>query len=325
MEEKKYAIEDVIAEASEFLNRKKKRNEITYKNYRTTLKYFIYYLNNIAKVNSLDSSNKDVLLEGFQGSLLEGFNYKTSESESIVKVKPSSVNTHIRRTKTFLNSLGLSVDKVKALDVNKPKYKSLKPEEIRLLIDECSNKWTNKEIAVRNATLINFLFNTAFRINEALNIKTHDFYKEDGSYYVRIHEKGKAKGILTPIAISENTAELLRSYIKIKSVPSDYIFSSTKSSKSGKANKLNRENFNKYIISLAEYVDLKHHTNIYSIVKNNSSHVFRHSKATYLLNVKKEDVVTVKEVLRHKSIDSTLIYLNPEEEKINSVRINNDL
>ena len=46
MEEKKYTIEDVIAEASEFLNRKKKRNEITYKNYRTTLKYFIYYLNN---------------------------------------------------------------------------------------------------------------------------------------------------------------------------------------------------------------------------------------------------------------------------------------
>ena len=38
-----------------------------------------------------------------------------------------------------------------------------------------------------------------------------------------------------------------------------------------------------------------------------------------------EDVVTVKEVLRHNSIDSTLIYLNPQEEAINLVRINNDL
>ena len=64
---------------------------------------------------------------------------------------------------------------------------------------------------------------------------------------------------------------------------------------------------------------------IYKTVENNSSHFLRHSKATYLLNVKKEDVVTVKEILRHKSIDSTLIYLNPEEEAINKVRINNDL
>ena len=30
--------------------------------------------------------------------------------------------------------------------------------------------------------------------------------------------------------------------------------------------------------------------------------------------LKKEDIVTVKEILRHNSIDSTLIYLNPEEE-----------
>ena len=60
-------------------------------------------------------------------------------------------------------------------------------------------------------------------------------------------------------------------------------------------------------------------------VKNNSSHVFRHSKATYLFNVKHEDVVTVKEILRHNSIDSTLIYLNPEEEAINKVRISNDI
>ena len=41
--------------------------------------------------------------------------------------------------------------------------------------------------------------------------------------------------------------------------------------------------------------------------------------------LKKEDVVTVKEILRHNSIDSTLIYLNPEEEAINKVRISNDI
>lgn len=326
MEEKTYNLNEVKAEASDFLKRKKARNLTTYKNYKTTINYFIYYLTNIAKTNLLTDSNKEILIEGFQGALIEGFNYKTDESERIVKVKPSAVNTHIRRTKTFLNSIGLNTEKIKPLEVNKPKYKSLKPDEIKLLISECYNKWTNEEIAIRNATLIQFLFNTAFRINEALNIKTFDFYKENDCYFVRIHEKGKAEGELTPIPISDNTAELLRRYIKIKSVPSDYIFSSIKpSKKTGKAQRLRRENFNKYIIDLAKYVDLKYNTCILKTVKNNSSHVFRHSKATYLLNDKKEDVITVKEILRHSSINSTLIYLNPEEEKITNVRISNDI
>ena len=41
--------------------------------------------------------------------------------------------------------------------------------------------------------------------------------------------------------------------------------------------------------------------------------------------LKKEDVVTVKEILRHNNIDSTLIYLSLQEEAINKIRINNDI
>ena len=122
-------------------------------------------------------------------------------------------------------------------------------------------------------------------------------------------------------------------YVNIKAVPSDFIFSSVKASDNGKAKAFNRQNFNRSIIELASYVDVKYKgielegrpVNISKVVENNSSHVFRHSKATYLLNVKKEDVVTVKEVLRHSSIDSTLIYLNPKEEAINKVRTSNDI
>ena len=325
MEKKEYTLEEVKIKASEFLERKRKRNETTYLNYRTSINYFIYYLTDIVKIDVLGTENNETILEGFQGSLYEGFNYKIDESERIVKVKASGVNTHIRRIKTFLNSIGLKIEKVKQLSVNKPKYKSLKPEEIKLLIKECPNKWSNKEIAVRNSTLIQFLFNTAFRINEALTITTDNFYFEDGSYYVEIYEKGKAKDKTTPIAISTNTGNLLEQYLKIKSVPSDYIFSSINPSKDGKAKPLSRENFNSSIRDLAAYVDLKHNTNISSIVKNNSSHVFRHSKLSYLLRVKKEDVVTVQKIARHSSINSTLIYLNPEEEAINKVRVENDI
>ena len=371
MANRTYSLAEVKTEASDFLNNKRKRNNTTYINYRTSINYFIYYLEDVAEVTELGILNKDKVLEGFQVSLLDGFNYKVEDVERIVKVKPSGVNTHVRRIKTFMNkSLGLTVE-VKPERVNKPKYKSLAKTDVELLIAECYYYWfldkttfskeaveeiesvlhdrgkyfltmaeleelevdlpelekfkTNNEIAIRNATLIRFLFNTAFRINEALTLEVANVYSEGAEYFVKIHEKGKSKGILTEVAISENTYKMLMEYIEVKSVPSDFVFSSIKSSTDGKAKGFNRQNFNKAIVELASYTDIKHKTNISKTVENNSSHVFRHSKATYLLNVVKEDVVTVKEVLRHSSIDSTLIYLNPKEEAINKVRISNDI
>lgn len=322
---KEYTLEEVKNIASEFLERKKAINETTFKNYRTSINYFVYYITDIAKTNVIRAGNIAILLEGFQASLFEGFLYKNNESERTVKVKASGVNTHVRRIKTFLNKcLGFTVELTK-LNVAKPKYKSLAVKEIELLINECSNYWSNEEISKRNETLIKFLFNTAFRINEALTLRTENIFSENGSYYVRIHEKGKANGVLTEIAISENTFNLLHDYINIKSVPSDFVFSTTRAGTDGKAKALSREWFNKDVKKLANYTDMKHGTNIYKTVENNSSHVFRHSKATYLLNVKKEDIITVKEILRHSSIDSTLIYLNPQEEAINKVRVNNDI
>lgn len=321
---KEYTLEEVKTVASDFLARKRARNETTFKNYRTSLNYFLYYVEDIAKVNVIGNDNAGILLEGFQGSLFEGFTYKVGNTERFVKVKASGVNTHVRRLNTFIKCLGFTVE-LNKLNVSKPKYKSLAVNEIELLLSECFNYWSNEELATRNATLIRFLFNTAFRINEALTLRTENIFSENGSYYVKIHEKGKAKGVLTEITISENTFKLLNDYINIKSVPSEFVFSTTRAGTDGKAKALSREWFNKDIKKLAKYTDFKHGTNIYKTVENNSSHVFRHSKATYLLNVKKEDIITVKEILRHSSIDSTLIYLNPQEEAINKVRISNDI
>ena len=140
-----------------------------------------------------------------------------------------------------------------------------------------------------------------------------------------IHEKGKAKGELTSVAISEKTYNSLQDYINIKTVKSDFVFSTTRTSKDGKAKPLARENFNSDVRNLAKYVDANHETNISNVISNNSSHVFRHSRAVYLLKECKEDVITVQKILRHRSITSTLIYLNPQDDEIKKVRINNDI
>ena len=244
----------------------------------------------------------------------ECFNYwfidKTNFSEEAIE--------KIEELKQLKNSYYLTIEEIAELEIDLPELEKFK---------------LNNEIAIRNATLIRFLFNTAFRIEEALGIETSDIYEEDSNYYVKIHEKGKASGELTEVIISAGTYFSLKDYINIKSVPSDFIFSSVKASDNGKAKAFKRQNFNKAVKELASYVDVKYKgielegrpVNISKTVENNSSHVFRHSKATYLLNEVKEDVVTVKEVLRHSSIDSTLIYLNPKEEAINKVRTSNDI
>lgn len=325
MENKKYSLTELKEEATEFLNRKRNRNETTYINYRTSINYFLYYIEDIAELTEITSDNKEAVIEGFQGTLFKGFIYHVKGAEKEVELKPSAVNTHVRRTKTFLNSIGLTIYKLKKLPVNAPEYKALDVKDIRLLIEECSNLWKKEEIAVRNETLIRFLFNTAFRINEALGIKTSDVYKTGSNYVVRIQEKGKPKGTLTEVAISENTYNMLQDYINLKAVPSDYVFSTTRASTNGKAKKLSREYFTKDIRKLASYTDYKHKTNISATVENNSSHFLRHSKSLFLLDVKKYDVTKVKRILRHESINSTLIYLNHEKKVINEIRVNNDI
>ena len=324
MNANQYTIKELGVEATEFLQRKKQRNETTYINYKSSINYFIYYLENIADVTVINADNKEKIVESFQGALFEGFTYNDGVTERVVQLKASGVNTNIRRVKTFLNSLGLPVAVI-PLKTARPKYKGLELEEIKLLISECFNYWKNEEIAVRNSTLIKFLFNTALRINEALNIKETDVFKDHNCFYVNIHEKGKAKGELTTIAISQATYNSLMDYIKIKKVPSDYVFSTTRASADGKAKALTRQNFNKYVKALAYYVDVKHNTNISKTVENNSSHVFRHSRALYLLKVKNIDVTEVKEILRHQSINSTQLYVAAKDETINQIRTSYDI
>lgn len=321
MTNKEYKLTAVKQESQRFLESKQNQNKNTFINYRASINYFIYYVENVIACDVVSSDNINQILEGFKGALFNGFEY----NNRTVKIKSSGVNTHLRRVKSFLNKcLGIESN-VNYYDVGEPKYKALKVKDIELLINECSSVFKSNEIAVRNATLIRFLFNTALRINEALTLKEENVIADGDEYYILIHEKGKAKDQLTNVAISEATYISLMDYIDIKAVKSDFVFSTTRTSTDGKAKRLARENFNSDIRKLANYVDANHKTNISNVIANNSSHVFRHSRAVFLLKECKADVVTVKKILRHRSINSTLIYLNPNDEEIKEVRINNDI
>ena len=321
MEIKEFTLEEVKTESKVFLTVKESKNINTASAYRTSFNYFIYYLEHILQVKTIGTKNIGIVLEGFQGSLLSGFKYNVEGTEKTIKVSGSSTNSHLRRIRTFLNKcLNLTTELEPIQIKNKAKYKALPVNEIQLLINECSNKWKKEEIATRNSCLIRFLFNTAFRVSEALSLTVDNLVNDNGFYYVRVHEKGTAKGSLSdPIAISESDYNHLQNYIKIKSTPSNFVFST----RTGKA--LSRQYFNNDVKALARYVDAEHGTNISEVVENNSSHVFRHSKGHALLNEDNINIMKVKKFLRHSSINSTQIYLEASDKEVDEIRSNNIL
>ena len=70
-------------------------------------------------------------------------------------------------------------------------------------------------------------------------------------------------------------------------------------------NKIMKEIFNKLSIQLD--VDVR---------KNNLSHRFRHGFAMFLIKNENKSIEYVQKQMRHRSITSTLIYYNPEEQEI---------
>ena len=315
---KEYTLKEVKEKADEYIKIRESNNENTATAYKNSIKYFIHYLENIIGVKRIGTKSIILLLEGFQGALINGFEYNNREIQS----SPSSTNTHIRRVKTFLKKcLGLTASEVKQITIkNKTKYKALPTEHIKLMLDECSNKFKNEETAVRNRCLIKFMFNTAFRVSEALSLTTDNLYGNDEVCYVRVHEKGTEKNALSdPIEISKSDYDDLQYYISIKKTPSEFVFST----RTGKA--LSRQYFNRDVKLLGAFVDEKHGTNISEVLENNSSHVFRHSKGRALLKEDKVDIMDTKSFLRHSAITSTQIYLESDEDEVNKLRRNSIL
>lgn len=317
-------IEELKKESSNFLNRKKAINETTAKNYTSSLKYFIYFLENIYKTEEITQSNIKEILEEFKGCLNNGLTITTENKTKTINFKASSMNIHIKRIETFLRSLNYDV-KITKFRTNERKYKALTINQLHLFFNEAKECFKNKELALRTEVLIKFLFNTGFRINEALTIELKNLYKKDNCYYVKIHEKGKPKTELTEIPISKELYEMLINYVDSKTYESNYLFSSLKANPEGKANRLLNKEVSKNIIQLAKYIDNKYNENTLEIVKNNSTHVFRHTRAVYLLNKRNYDILEVKEILRHSTINTTMLYLNKKEEAINKIRLNNDI
>lgn len=163
----------------------------------------------------------------------------------------------------------------------------LTKEELTLFLNSID---LNNKKGVRDYTLISFMYETASRINEIVNVKICDLQLDD-NYNVLLHGKGNK---LRRVPITDELRNMLLKYIKAFNLNStSYLFQGQKNQKS--STKMITHIVNKY-------------ANKSKINKNIHPHVFRHTRAMHLLEAGLT-LVDIRDILGHASVKTTEIYL----------------
>lgn len=201
------------------------------------------------------------------------------------KLAPNTFNVHVCALRFFYcNTLG---QHSRRLDLRtcKVTYKLpeiLSPNEVQQIIKATSN--------IKHRTLFITVYGCGLRISEALNLRINDIDAKRKTLHIRHAKGGKSRyAILSPAV-----HEALRSYWKACPFV-EYIFPSQNSphkplTKNG-------------ILEVFQSIKTE-----LGITKKGGMHSLRHAFATHLLE-SGEDIFTIKELLGHACIQSTMRYL----------------
>lgn len=147
-------------------------------------------------------------------------------------------------------------------------------------------------------TLFSIIYSSGLRIQEALNLRLSDIDPERMQIHIRESKSGTARYTI----LAEKTHQLLKIYFKeywlknfFKWSKEDYLFCTYKKTKPITSRTV-RKQFKKILM-------------ISNISKPATIHSLRHSFSSHLLE-NGTDLFTIKELLGHKSISSTCIYLH---------------
>lgn len=267
----------------------------TIKNYELDIMDFINYCNNnklvTNKIKYFDVKEYLVKL------------YDKKYKGTTISRKISS----LRAFYAFLYDNGL-VDKNIFKYISTPKKEKLLPkyitnEDINAIFDVPD---ISSPIGQRNRLILELLYGSGIRVSELCNIKVKDIDLNNKT--IRILGKGSKTRI---VLYGETCAEILELYLS-----------------DGREILLNKKN-NEYLIIGAYKKDKPLTTRSVQLLMNDiikkasinkkiTPHVLRHTFATHLLN-EGCDILIVKELLGHSSLDTTGIYTHVSNERLRKV------
>lgn len=280
------------------------------------MKYIEAYLNYL-KVLKKDS---DYTIQSYKIDLLELYDFTTD----LTNIPPQLVQDYLE----YLYSKGLKRNSIsRKLSSIRSFYRYLKNENIikENHFSEISNpkrtaslpKYAkdndlekifqsfNKEdpLGQRNACILEMLYATGIRVGELVNIQIPDINRYD--HTIKILGKGRKERMVFYGSYCEDALDL---YLKdgrekLKKMPTNYLFLN----KNG--GKLSERFIRKIIDDSVRRCEINYHI---------SPHTLRHTFATDMLNAG-ADLMTVKELLGHSSINTTGIYTHVTNEQLQKV------
>lgn len=226
--------------------------------------------------------------------------YDNNVSKSSIARKLSSLRTFYDYLlkKNIINVNYFKMFKNPKKERGLPKY--VKEEDIdKMFLVPNTRTW----IGQRNLLIIRMLYATGVRISELVNIKLDDININDRT--IRILGKGSKERI---VVFGNNTKEVLDDYLnrgrrEVDIHNSNYLF----------LNKDGNRISTRYIRKIIDDIIFKA-----SIEMHVSPHMLRHTFATGMLN-NGADLVSVKDLLGHESLNTTSIYTHVSDDKIREI------
>ena len=278
-----------IVEFLEYLDVIKKHSEHTIINYQNDLIDFLEFNNN--KILKID---KNIVNKYMQ------YMYDKNVSRSTISRRLSS----LRSFYNYMYSNGY-VDKNYFLLIKNPKKEKSLPKYVKdididkmFMVPDIRNP-----LGQRNLLIIRMLYSTGIRVSELVNISIKDIDIKERT--IRILGKGKKERI---VIFGNNTKEILEIYLnsgryKLSNDNNNYLF----------LNKDGNKLSDRYVRKIIDDIIFKA-----SITMHVSPHMLRHTFATDMLN-NGADLVSVKDLLGHESLNTTSIYTHVSDDRIREI------
>lgn len=278
-----------INEFLEYLEVIKKHSINTINNYRIDL--IDFYEFNKEKIKNID---KDIVNKYMQ------YLYDKNVSKATISRRLSSLRSFYNylEKNDIVNKNYFSVVKNPKKENGLPKFvKEVDIDKMFMIPD------IRKPIGQRNLLIIRMLYATGVRVSELVNIKLGDIDINDR--VIRVNGKGSKERI---VVFGNNTKEILKLYLnngryRLSNRKNDYLF----------LNKDGEQLSDRYVRRILDDIIIKA-----SIQTHVSPHMLRHTFATGMLN-NGADLVSVKEMLGHESLNTTSIYTHVSDDKIREI------
>jgi len=180
----------------------------------------------------------------------------------------------------------------------------LTPDECARL---CSAPKKSSLIGIRDYAILKVFLNCGLRKSELIKLKVKDFCRQGDNYWLVVHSKGGT--VDEQDIMNDRTITAIQKYLKTAGhadQPEQYLFQAVKGRVRSKDKILGRLSID-YLI--------KKYTKQAQIGKRVTAHMLRHTFGTELQALT-GDIKTTQKAMRHRTLNSTMIYLHTDRDRV---------